>query len=341
MKLAGAVAAPADSPDFGVAWHFGDPSGEQASLAAGEGSVDLSHRGVLRITGEDRLTWLNSISSQKIDELSPRTSALNLILTPHGHVEHELHCIEDGEALWLIVEGDQVSAILAYLESMKFMAQIEIADVSKQYSVIWEPTHDLDQSGLPTWLMPSFFAAGTMADTGESKGGDPAKYVPKRPAFLVGREVIVPAEQALARMTATGSPAGSWALEALRTAAAVPRFGFETDHRTLPHEVGWLGAGVHLEKGCYRGQEAVARVHNLGRPPRCLVMLYLDGIDEELPKHGATVTIEAEEVGWIASTARHFERGPIATAVLKSKFAVPGEVDVENSRASVEPVVVI
>ena len=80
--------------------------------------------------------------------------------------------------------------------------------------------------------------------------------------------------------------AGTWALEALRVEAWRPRLGLETDHRTIPHEVDWLRTAVHLAKGCYRGQETVARVHNLGRPPRRLVMLHLDGCGHSLPGAG-------------------------------------------------------
>jgi len=340
MSLPDAVPPPQGSPDEGVAWHFGDPASEQKNLLKGRGSVDISNRGVVRLSGPERLSWLNSISSQKVDQLTPNSSALNLILSPHGHVEFELHCADDGENTWLIVEKNRLSPLISYLESMKFMTQVEIADESNDYAVIWEPTYYPDEGGLPSWLMPSFYATGEMSDTGASKGGDPARYVPTRPAFIVGREVIVRRDQALARMQKTGSPAGTWALEALRAAAAVPRFGFETDHRTLPHEVGWLGAAVHLEKGCYRGQEAVARVHNLGKPPRRLVLLHLDGVDEQLPPHGTPVTHEGAEVGWIATSARHFELGPIATAVMKAKSAAMKEVDVDEARASVQPVVV-
>ena len=89
-----------------------------------------------------------------------------------------------------------------------------------------------------------------------------------------------------------GTLVGTWALEALRVAAWRPRLGHETDHRTIPHEVDWLRTAVHLTKGCYRGQETVARVHNLGRPPRRLVMLHLDGSGHGLPEQGADVLLD-------------------------------------------------
>jgi folate-binding protein YgfZ len=116
---------------------------------------------------------------------------------------------------------------------------------------------------------------------------------------------------------AAGPPAGLWAYEALRVAAQVPRLGFETDHRTIPHEVGWLDTAVHLNKGCYRGQETVARVQNLGRPPRRLVFLHLDGTEEKVPPHGTPVEYESRQVGFVTTSAQHYELGPIALALVK------------------------
>ena len=122
-----------------------------------------------------------------------------------------------------------------------------------------------------------------------------------------------------------GRPIGILALEALRVEAHRPRFGLETDHRTIPHELGWLETAVHLNKGCYRGQETVARVHNLGRPPRRLVFLHLDGSGHVLPEPGAAVVLGDREVGRLTTVARHFEDGPVALAVVKR--STPVDVD--------------
>ncbi|WP_336208515.1 CAF17-like 4Fe-4S cluster assembly/insertion protein YgfZ [Nonomuraea sp. LPB2021202275-12-8] len=116
--------------------------------------------------------------------------------------------------------------------------------------------------------------------------------------------------------------AGLWAYEALRIEEHRPRLGFDTDHKTIPHEVGWIGSAVHLTKGCYRGQETVARVHNLGHPPRRLVFLHLDGSVDSLPAHGAPVIFESQEIGTVGSAARHHELGPIALAVVKRTVPV-------------------
>ena len=103
---------------------------------------------------------------------------------------------------------------------------------------------------------------------------------------------------------ATAEPCGIWAWDALRIARGEPRLGLDTDHRTIPNEVGWIGPAVHLDKGCYRGQETVARIHTLGRPPRRLVVLHLDGSVDHLPAQGAAVSLDGRDVGFVGSSAR-------------------------------------
>lgn len=327
MTDSAGIPAPPGDIDEGVPWHYGDPLREQRALSAGNAAVDLSHLGVVRITGPDRLSWLHSLTTQHLESLLPGASALTLILSPHGHVEHELHITDDDYSTWIICAPGTSGQLVAYLESMKFMTRVEIADVSDDYAVVWEPVHAIDPE-YPTWLVPADFAGTGIVDAGSDKGGSAAKYVPERPAHFDGREVIIPRSQLSQRLSSWPQAAGTWAWNALRVAAGVPRLGCETDHRTLPHEVGWIGSGVHLAKGCYRGQEAVARVHNLGHPPRRLVLVHLDGSSDALPVHGAAVQIDGKDVGWVASAAQHYEEGPIATAVVKRSVAVDRDLDV-------------
>ncbi|MEZ5115988.1 MAG: folate-binding protein [Candidatus Nanopelagicales bacterium] len=316
LALPGACPPPDGSPDAGVPWHYGDPHREQRSLAAGAGAVDLSHRGVLTVTGPDRAGWLHSLTTQALETWGAGDSALALILSPHGHVEHELHLVDDGQTTWITVEPGTAPALAAYLDSMRFLMRVEVADVTDAWGVVAEPVDGPDPDRV-TWLVPPDYAGTGSVDAGRDRGGDASRYVPLRPAAFPGREVLVPRAAVADRVAGSGAPAGTWAREALRVAAAVPRLGFETDHRTLPHEVGWVGPAVHLAKGCYRGQEAVARVHNLGRPPRRLVLLHLDGSTGELPGHADPVLLDGREVGWVGSVARHHELGPIATAVVR------------------------
>jgi folate-binding protein YgfZ len=138
--------------------------------------------------------------------------------------------------------------------------------------------------------------------------------------LIVARELLADVAAELVRRGAV--PAGLWAFEALRIAARVPRFGLDTDHRTIPHEVGWIETAVHLSKGCYRGQETVARVHNLGHPPRRLVFLDLDGSVDRLPAHGSPVELDGATIGFTGSAARHYELGPIGLGLVKRTVPV-------------------
>jgi folate-binding protein YgfZ len=317
LHLPGACPAPEGSPDSGVPWHYGDPHGEQRLLASGDGWVDLSHRGVISVTGPDRLTWLHSLTTQHVESLAPGGSALDLVLDPHGHVEHEMHLVDDGTTTWITVEPSSTDPLVSYLDRMRFMLRVEVADRTDEYAVVAEPVAAVHET-LPTYVIPREFGVLVAGDAASEK------YVPLRPDVLVGREVLVPRDQLLAYVDGRRG-AGTWAWEALRVAAGVPRFGLDTDHRTIPQELGWVPSAVHLQKGCYRGQETVARVHNLGRPPRRLVQLHLDGSAPRTPAPGDPVLADGREVGRITSVALHHELGPVALAVVKRSVPLDAE----------------
>jgi tRNA-modifying protein YgfZ len=266
LSRAGAV--PADTPDLGVAAHYGDPYREQRALLAGDAAVDLSHRPVVRISGVDRLEWLHSLTTQHLSGLEPGVWTQALILSPHGHVEHHLSLVDDGSAVWAHVEPGTAAALIEFLDRMRFMMRVEVADVSADWALLHQ----------------------------------------------AGTDRLVPRSELASY---DGELAGLWAYDALRVASRRPRLGVDTDDRTIPHEVGWIGSAVHLTKGCYRGQETVARVFNLGRPPRRLALLHLDGSDSELPGAGDPVTLDGREVGRVGTAARHYELGPIALALVK------------------------
>jgi folate-binding protein YgfZ len=133
------------------------------------------------------------------------------------------------------------------------------------------------------------------------------------------------------------APAGLWAYEATRVAARIPRLGWETDHRTIPAEVDLIAPAVHLDKGCYRGQETVARVHHLGRPPRRLVLLHLDGIaTDQPPARHTEVTVDGRTVGFVGTAVRHHELGAVALAVLKRNVADDAKLQVGESTAAID-----
>ena len=309
LSLPGAVAA--DSPDQAVAAHYGDPHREQRTLTAGRGFVDLSQRGIVRVGGKDRLTWLHSLVTQHLSELPPNTPTEALLLDPQGRIEHAMYLVDDGEATWMHVEPGTAPALVQFLVKMRFLMDVDPVDLTDEYALV--------------------LVAGT-----------------DRPADLdgvlsretdLGLEYFLPRAQLAAFGRAHADPVGLWAYEALRIAAYRPRLGFETDARSIPHELGWLSSAVHLNKGCYRGQETVARVENLGHPPRRLVFLHLDGTPEHLPPHGSPVELDGKTVGTVTSSARHFELGLIALAVIKRTVPVEAELLADSVPANQEVVV--
>jgi folate-binding protein YgfZ len=327
LSRRGAVAAA--GPDDGVAWHYGDPTAEQRALAQGGAVVDLSHYGVVRVTGPDRLSWLNSITSQDLTELAPRTSTETLVLSPHGHIEYAAGVVDDGESTWLLTEGSAAPGLAAWLDRMRFMLRVEVADVSADWAVLGEPIDSEGSAGEAiTWRDPWPRVAPGGTRYGPPDESHPGLHRPWR-LVLVPRETVA---AAVAAREATGwRIAGTWASEALRIEAWRPRLT-DVDHRTIPHELDWLRTAVHLHKGCYRGQETVARVHNLGRPPRRLVMLLLDGSGHLLPAPGAQVRQQgtpARVVGAVTSVARHHELGPVALALVKRSTPEDLELDVD------------
>jgi len=315
--LAHPGAVPAGGTDAGVAAHYGDPYAEQRALAQSAGQVDRSNRGILRITGEDRLSWLHSLTTQDIEHLAPGETAQALVLSPQGHIEHHLTVADDGTALWAHVEPGTAEALLAFLQSMRFLLRVDPADVTGDFAV-------LTRKGPATAAEPPEGTVVTMAD---SFGTD----------MIVARDRL---RDISARLEQDGVRlAGLAAYEALRIEAHRPRLGFDTDHKTLPHEVGWIDTAVHLDKGCYRGQETVARVHNLGHPPRRLVFLHLDGSEDRLPAHGDPVTADDAAVGFTGSVARHVERGAIALGLIKRTVPVDAALRAGGVPAAQEVVV--
>ena len=311
LDLPGAV--PAEAPDEGVAAHYGNPHVEQRDLEAGRGFVDLSHRGVLRIGGKDRLSLLHSLTTQHLSELAPHQAAETLLLDPNGRIEYALYLVDDGEFTWAHTEPGAAEPFAAFLTKMRFMLDVDPQDVTDQYAIVYE------------------------AAPSEVSASDSAVLVRDLPNGA--RELFLPRERLAEYGRTHERPAGTWAAEALRIAGHRPRAGLETDQRTIPHELGWLDTAVHLNKGCYRGQETVARVENLGHPPRRLVMLHLDGTEERLPPHGAPVLLDGREVGSVTSAARHYELGLIALALIKRSVPVDAVLQADGVAANQEVVV--
>ncbi len=321
LSLPGAVVADTGA-DPGVAAHYGNPLAEQRALESSRAIVDLSTRGVIAVTGPDRLSWLDSMSSQALRALAPGESAETLLLDPAGHIEHALHVVDDAETTWLLVEASDAHAVLGFLQRMRFMLRVEPVDRTADLATI-------GSLGLPDAVAASAAAGNGLPLVwrdpwpGVAAGGH--QYArPEHEHPGVGYrwvETLVPRAglSALAAQTTSSglAAAGTLAAEALRIAAWRPRRAAEVDDRTIPHELDWLRTAVHLNKGCYRGQETVAKVHNLGHPPRRLVFLHLDGSQGIPVEAGDEVLSSDVVVGRVTSAATHHELGPIALAVVK------------------------
>ena len=356
---------------FGATPHFGDPSGEQWALEGGRALVRRPDLAVIAVSGADRLTWLTSLASQIVTGLVPGESRELLVLSPEGRVEHWAGASDDGEALHLIVERSDLSGFVAFLDSMRFALRVSVAerDVAVFSSVRAGANTPEAVAALPghlwTWEdpWPGVVEGGAAYFQGERHPGarTPMMFhaVSRQAAdefeaaWLADGAASGAAEAHAATSSAppgarssTPSPAGGkrrragyLAWEAMRIAAWKPRLGRETDARAIPPEVDWLRSAVHTTKGCYRGQETIARVINLGRPPRRLTYLQLDGSRGDLPAPGTPITVGGRQVGVITSSARHADEGPIALALIARAVPVSTVFDIDGVAAAQEEIV--
>ena len=359
----GAVASAPDDPDQAVPAHLGDPGREQAALAEGRAACALA-RDVVTVTGPDRLSWLTTLSSQVLTSLEPGDGgAETLLLDAQGHITHALAALDDGRTLWLVTEAGSGEELATFLDSMRFMLRVEVTErpdvmalgaLGEGLEALARAARDTapDSPAAPDssdaqagaaetggaepqgsliglWRdpWPGVVEGGTSYDVGEDRPHPGQEYR--------GGLVLVPAQSvnAVAGTFLTAGKgrrlAGALAWEALRIEAGRPRRAREADARAIPHELDWLRTAVHLTKGCYPGQETIARTLNLGRPPRRLTVLQLDGLVGDLPRPGASVRMGERVVGAVTSVARHHELGPIALALLRRAVPVDEQLTVE------------
>jgi folate-binding protein YgfZ len=342
LSIPGAVASPADGSDHGIAWHYGDPMGEQRAAETSAALLDGWNDEHLAVSGPDRLTWLHTLSTQHLSELPDRTATQALWLSPQGHVEHEADLVEIGGVVALRTDRAAGEPLLRFLASMVFWSKVEVADRTEVYArltvvgprarAVVQATvgADLPPAGRAVPLPPASIDDDASVATGFARVNNSTIDL------VVDRRRIPDLTRSLAAHGAV--PAGSWAAAALRIPARRPRFGLDIDERTIPNELPWLQSAVHLNKGCYRGQETVARVSNLGLPPRRLVLLHLDGSADTLPSPGdAVLTSQGRAVGRVGTVAQHWEDGPIALALVKRSIQPGTALLAGGVDASIDP----
>ena len=290
-------------PDKGAVWHFGEPVKEQRALESGTAWADLSHHNIIAVSGQDRLKWLHDLTTQFVSDLQPGVWMANMILDAKGHVEFQFNVVDDGTTTFLVLDPGYSEQLIEYLTKMKFMLRVDVKDASNDFAVLRAP-------GKPTEI-----------------GG---------PFALVPRSEV---DEMKKTFGGVATQVGTWALDAERVAAHRPRIGFETDHKSIPNEIGVLHGAVHMKKGCYRGQETVAKIYNLGNPPRRLVLLHLDGSDVGFPAVGTKIENDGVVVGFIGTVARHHELGTIALAMVKRNTPIDATLSVDGVPAAQQVIV--
>lgn len=334
LELPGAV--PGEDEDASVAAHYGDPLREQRTLAESAGLVDRSNREILVVDGPDRLSWLNDLTTQKVDDLIDGQSTETLVLSPNGHIEHHAAVTEIGGRIWLDVENGTADGLLSFLESMRFMLRVEPLAVTDVWALLTIAGPMSSAVLTEADVAPPAAIGGALA----LPSGGWVRAAPSTTSDSSSFDLLIPRGElrdwTTTLFAAGASPVGMSAYDALRVEARRPRHGFETDHKTIPNELPWIRTALHLAKGCYRGQETVARVHNLGRPPRRIALVHLDGVSETLPGRRTDITWDGRTVGSVTTSAWHYELGPIALVSLKRNVPDNAELLVAGTTARID-----
>ena len=297
----------------------GDVLRHQRLLVSGQALVDCSDSELVIISGPDRLVWLNSLITQRVDDLLPGQTRESLILDPQGKIEFAFLIADDGVSTWLLVEAPYGEALRNWLASMVFRMDVSLThpgDLRIVGSSGSLPHSEVLMEFVDPWPRVS------EGSTGYATEPHLGSYWKMRYSVLAS--TVQPSDFESLEGEALVPPV---ALDGLMIAAARPTMG-EVDEKALPHELDWLRTAVHLDKGCYRGQETVAKVHNLGHPPRRLTLLHLDGSHSTLPRAGDVLTNGDKAVGLITRAGWHYELGPIALALLKRTTPVEAELEV-------------
>lgn len=354
-------------PDVtGVAWHYGEPLSEQRAITSTGAIVDRSHRRVIRVTGPEAAAFLHNLLSQKLDDVQAGWSGSALDLDTQGRILHTMDiavttdtsadanasagdgagsgtgdgagaaAAPEGLAFYLDCEAGKFDSLRDFLQKMIFWSQVTIEEADLAIITVLGGPTDIQ---LPSQTVYSRTVSTATPADASSAQPTTGLWEASRTDIAVPREQL---EAAVEELESTGLQLiGLMAYTAERV-KALEAESVDLDEKSIPHEIPhWIGRGervgaVHLEKGCYRGQETVARVENLGRSPRVLVLLHLDGSAPTMPSPGADIQVKGRRVGKLGTVIDDYDYGPIALGIIKRSALDAGQVNIGDVAASID-----
>jgi len=277
------------------------------------GVVDRSDRGKLLVTGSEAAEYLQGQLTNDIEALEAGEGCYAALLDRKGHMQADMRVlVVDGEKIWIDTEPEALAAARRHLEMYKIGREADVHDAGAErvvVSLIGPRSAELaGSSPLPEYSHEEIAVNGIECPAvGTALGIDLIPRAEHR-------------ERLIAALAEAGAPEVSAdAAEILRIENGVPRFGSEMDTATMPAEAGIVAAAVNFEKGCYIGQETVARLHYKGKPNR-----HLRGLRLSAPASpGATLSLGEKEVGRLGGSCLSPAHGAIGLAIVRRE-AEPG-----------------
>ncbi|MGA9797474.1 MAG: folate-binding protein [Terriglobales bacterium] len=318
---------------------FGDVRAEFQALVSESGVYERSLRAQISLTGSDRVRWLNGMVTNNIRDLEPGRGVYAFLLNPQGHILADLYAFNRGESLLVVSDQSQVEKILGVFNRYIIMDDVEVANISEEKKTIAiagpKSRTTLQAAGFAVpELKPLQFVeiAWQKSHVTLARGDNPS--IESFELWMAPGD----AERVYAALTSAGAkPVGSSALELLRIAAGVPRYGTDIRERDLPQETEQERA-LNFSKGCYVGQEIVERIRSRGQVRRKFTGFEIQG---PLPAIGSKIQVDGKDVGEATSAGSLPIGGGerrVALGYIRREVATPGkQVDAGGSIAKVMP----
>jgi len=295
--------------DMEVVDHYGEALAEHSAFRESAGVLDLSFRSRLCLTGTDGRRFLNGQVTNNVKDLKAGEGCYAALLTAKGKMQSDLNIYCLPEVFLLDFEPGLSRAIADRLEKYIIADDVQVVDMAPHYGLL--SVQGPKSSAVVSTLRPGFEPRGRpMEFSAASVPGIGEIYCMNQPRGAVaGFDLFVPAaalsavaEQLITTAKEVGGRACGWqALEMLRIEAGIPRFGADMDETNLPPEAGLEGRAISYSKGCYIGQEVMARIRTYGQVAKSLCGLLLPDVLDALPRKGDKLVHGDKEAGYITS----------------------------------------